>query len=314
MAKPSQARFDPPGPGTWALDPVHFPRPVTRYWAETHPEPFRRGVRDFTSFYGMLIDTLEMAYVNGFAYKPVRPVAPRAGSRALPARRGGVRRQALAGAASRVGRDDQAGVDRDAPRAAGGRSRRALRRGPRRLPDSLPRPPRRDDLPAHALHRRRRWFRPGTSSPMSGDWTGAPLGGAARSDARARRRCRPARRRELERLIAAVEADAERAGAADVRRRSRRGARRSCARSTASRQRPMSGYLDLVGYRLLDGFDISEPLRARAARRAAAGDPRRGRPRRARRPRTSTSGSPTSAARCPRSTGPSSTSCSARRG
>ena len=36
----------------------------------------------------------------------------------------------------------------------------------------------------------------------------------------------------------------------------------------------MSGYLDLVGYRLLDGFDICEPLCARAARRAAARDPR----------------------------------------
>ena len=29
--------FEPPGPGSWNLDPVHFPRPVTRYWSETAP-------------------------------------------------------------------------------------------------------------------------------------------------------------------------------------------------------------------------------------------------------------------------------------
>ena len=68
--------FEAPGPGSWELEAVHFPRPVTRYWEEMHPEAFRRGVRDFTSFYGMLIDTLDYAYINGFAYLCVRPVAP----------------------------------------------------------------------------------------------------------------------------------------------------------------------------------------------------------------------------------------------
>ena len=68
--------FEPPGPGSWELDPVHFPRPVTRYLTENHPEPFRRGVQDFTRFYGMLIDGLEYRVVNGFVYKTVRPVAP----------------------------------------------------------------------------------------------------------------------------------------------------------------------------------------------------------------------------------------------
>ena len=37
--------FEAPGPGTWARDAVHFPRPVTRYWAEMHPEPFHRGTQ-----------------------------------------------------------------------------------------------------------------------------------------------------------------------------------------------------------------------------------------------------------------------------
>jgi phosphohistidine swiveling domain-containing protein len=69
MARSSELRFDPPGPGTWEQDPVHFPRPATRYWEEIHPEPFRRGVAEFTGYYGMLLDTMEMAYVNGIAYR-----------------------------------------------------------------------------------------------------------------------------------------------------------------------------------------------------------------------------------------------------
>ena len=69
----TELRFEPPGPGAWALDPVHFPRPVTRYWAEMHPAAFKRGTNDFARFYGMLIDGLEMAYVNGFAYSIMKP-------------------------------------------------------------------------------------------------------------------------------------------------------------------------------------------------------------------------------------------------
>ena len=36
-------RFEAPGPGSWKQDPVHFPRPVTRYWTEVHPAAFARG-------------------------------------------------------------------------------------------------------------------------------------------------------------------------------------------------------------------------------------------------------------------------------
>jgi phosphohistidine swiveling domain-containing protein len=73
--KATELHFEPPGPGFWELDPVHFPRPATRYWMEVHPEPLKRGTAEFARSYGMLIDGLEIAYVNGFAYKAVRPVA-----------------------------------------------------------------------------------------------------------------------------------------------------------------------------------------------------------------------------------------------
>ncbi len=65
--------YEAPGPGSWNLDPVHFPRPVTRYWAEMHPEPFRRGTSEFMAFYGTPIAGMETQYVNGFAYNAMRP-------------------------------------------------------------------------------------------------------------------------------------------------------------------------------------------------------------------------------------------------
>jgi pyruvate,water dikinase len=38
-----------------------------------HPEPFVRGFSEFTRFYGMLIGTLEYRYVNGFVYSAMLP-------------------------------------------------------------------------------------------------------------------------------------------------------------------------------------------------------------------------------------------------
>ena len=65
--------LDPPGPGSWEQDAVHFPRPVTRYFQETQPPSFKRGTNDFARFYGMLIDGLQMSYVKGFGYNQMLP-------------------------------------------------------------------------------------------------------------------------------------------------------------------------------------------------------------------------------------------------
>ena len=62
----TELRCEPPGPGSWEQDPVHFPRPITRYFQETHPPSFKKGTNDFARFYGMLIDGIQIAYVNGF--------------------------------------------------------------------------------------------------------------------------------------------------------------------------------------------------------------------------------------------------------
>src|SRR5687767_5818493 len=56
-----QLTFEPPGPGSWDLDSLHFPRPVTAYWAEVHPEPFSLGYADMTAYYGAPIQTRRTA-------------------------------------------------------------------------------------------------------------------------------------------------------------------------------------------------------------------------------------------------------------
>jgi pyruvate,water dikinase len=73
MTETTDLKFDPPGPGTWEQDPVHHPRPVTHYWAEMHPEPFAQGTNNFARYYGLLIDGLQSAYINSFGYHQVRP-------------------------------------------------------------------------------------------------------------------------------------------------------------------------------------------------------------------------------------------------
>lgn len=66
--------LEPPGPGSWTLDTVHFPRPATRFAIELFPEPARRGFRQATARYGLLLDHIEWAFVHGWAYLCPRPV------------------------------------------------------------------------------------------------------------------------------------------------------------------------------------------------------------------------------------------------
>jgi rifampicin phosphotransferase len=69
----TKLHLEPPGPGPWTQDAVHFPRPMTRYFQEVHPAAFKRGTNDFARYYGMLIDGLQMSYVEGFGYNQIVP-------------------------------------------------------------------------------------------------------------------------------------------------------------------------------------------------------------------------------------------------
>lgn len=72
--KPAPA-FDPPGPGSWAIDGSHFPRRPTKYAAEIFRTPFEAGFNHFTSRYGLFVDHIRYEFVNGFVYFQPVPVA-----------------------------------------------------------------------------------------------------------------------------------------------------------------------------------------------------------------------------------------------
>ena len=246
--------FEPPGPGSWELDPVHFPRLATRYWAEMHPEPFARGTGEFTRYYGMLLDHMEMQYVNGFAYRALRLVAedevPRRFQRADEVFE------------KKVWREQLQEWDETAKPASIKAHRELQAVDPDALSDTdlIAYLTRCRDHHSQMIYQHMR-FTASAVLPVGdllahlGDWTGvAPsdalsmMRGAAPVSAGASS--------QLERLIAAInqdatarqllESDGDPAQVLDDLRAFDNEV------GTA-----LSEYLDLVGYRLLDGFDIS---------------------------------------------------------
>ena len=249
----SQPDIQAPGPGTWTIDAVHHPRPVTRYWAETHGEPFMRGFRQFTRFYGLLLDYLEIAYVDGFVYHAARPV----GEEEFPQR---VQR---AGEVfeRKLWREQLHDWDTDFKPASIKAHRELQSVDPDGLSDA--------DLVAHLArcrdHHVEMIFQhmrfTGAATIPTGDllahameWTGLPpaqlltmMRGSAPVSAGASE--------ELERLIGALEHDEEARDllASDGDPAAVLEALRGRGGDAGS---AVSDYLDLVGYRLLDGFDI----------------------------------------------------------
>jgi pyruvate,water dikinase len=271
----TELRFEPPAPGSWAIDAVHFPRPATRYWAETQPEAFKRGVGDFTRFYGMLLDTLEVAYVNGFAYMTQRLV----GEQEIPARI--QRAQELF--QGKLWREQLRDWDETVKPAAISAHRELQAVDPDSLSDA--------DLAAYlkrchehhaamiSQHMRltaAAMIPTGDFLAHVGDWTGLPtsdllglLRGAAPVSAGASA--------ELERLVATIAQDAQ--ARELLESDGDPGRTLEALRSLeGDAGQAVNAYLDLVGWRLLDGFDISGPcalelpdVLLRAVRIAAAG-------------------------------------------
>ena len=63
-----ELEFKAPDAGVWEQDGTHTPRPVTRFLQEAFPEGFMKGFHMGTSRYGLMLDHLEPAFVNGFCY------------------------------------------------------------------------------------------------------------------------------------------------------------------------------------------------------------------------------------------------------
>lgn len=60
--------FEAPGAGSWTLDATHFQRPMSRFAFESFRAGMVRGFAEGTARYGLLLDHMEPAAVNGFVY------------------------------------------------------------------------------------------------------------------------------------------------------------------------------------------------------------------------------------------------------
>jgi pyruvate,water dikinase len=252
----AELRFEPPAPGYWERDAVHFPRPMTRYWQEVHPAAFARGTGDFARFYGMLMGSLGSAYVHGYGYRSRVPVAeeeiPARFQRAAEVMQGKLWREQLHDWDERVKPDSI-----NAHRAVQSVDPASL--SDQELVEYLTRC--RDHHAAmiaqHMRYTASAVVPTGDFLAHVGDWTDVPpaeLLGLMRGTAPVSAGASA----ELERLIAAFEADAQAREllASDDDPGQVLAALRALDGETGE---AVSGYLDLVGYRLLDGFDISEP-------------------------------------------------------
>ena len=74
----SNARFTPPGPGSWIRDDVHFARPVSGYFASVYPAAHIAGFSAGTEHYGLLLDYIDIAIVDHFLYSQPRLAPMRA--------------------------------------------------------------------------------------------------------------------------------------------------------------------------------------------------------------------------------------------
>jgi rifampicin phosphotransferase len=251
-----ELRFEPPAPGYWERDAVHFPRPMTRYWQEVHPAAFALGTGDFARFYGMLVGSLGSAYVNGFGYRSMVPLAdeevPARFERAAEVMQGRLWREQLSDWDERVKpesiRAHQAVQSVD-PAALSDQELVAYLTRCRDHHAAM--------IAQHMRYTASAVVPTGDFLAHVGDWTDVPpaeLLGLMRGTAPVSAGASD----QLARLIAAFEADAQAREllASDDDPGEVLAALRALDGEAGE---AVSGYLDLVGYRLLDGFDISEP-------------------------------------------------------
>jgi pyruvate,water dikinase len=80
--------FASPGPGSWELETTHHQRPLSRFSANPLTTAFVEGFSDGAARYGLMVDHLQPAMVNGFAYQQLVPFGAdgSAGAEAMQAR------------------------------------------------------------------------------------------------------------------------------------------------------------------------------------------------------------------------------------
>ncbi|MGE3176847.1 MAG: PEP-utilizing enzyme [Vicinamibacterales bacterium] len=78
--------FTPPSPGAWELEQTHMTRPLTVFAQGFYGPQMMRGFADGTRDYGALLDHLEVAIINRFVYMAPRPVGAPKGAKGPPPR------------------------------------------------------------------------------------------------------------------------------------------------------------------------------------------------------------------------------------
>ena len=253
---PDRLTLDPPGPGTWILDSVHVPRPFSRFQTEIHPPNLAEGFRECARRYGLLLDTLDWRFVNGFAYFAVPP-APET---EIPARF-----QAAAETFERKPwREDMERWEREA-KPASIQAHLALQGVD---PAALGRDELLDHLDRCREHQKRmirqhHWFNCAAFLPVGdlmvhvAEWTGLPLGeflALTRGSAPESAGSFP----QLDRLVPAIRASS--AARAHLESDALAGDILERLRSQSGEVGAAAGdYLDTVGYRLLDSLDTGDP-------------------------------------------------------
>lgn len=269
-------KFEAPGPGSWERESTHVMHPMSRWFAELFPAALMRGFREMTAHYGLLLDHVEFAIVEGFGYACARPVgAPKDAKGAPPklvfklmtwlhpeVRRRVARSREVV--AKRIWRDDMRDWDERLKPAIAATQERLQAVDVASLSDGA--------LAAHIDECRRALAHSiylhhrltGCGLVPVGDyivaasgWTGlpvsellAPLRGASPVSAGATS--------ELAALAAAIRADA--GAAALVRDAGADPAEviRALRASPGALGEAARAYLDLVGYRILTGVDVAD--------------------------------------------------------
>jgi rifampicin phosphotransferase len=229
---------------------------MTRYFQEIHPAAFKRGTNGFARYYGMLIDGLQMSYVEGFGYYQVVP-APDA---EIPQRF----QRAEQVYAQKLWREQLRDWDENCKPSAIALHRELQAVDPDVLSDG--------DLVAYlkrcrdhheAMIAQHMHFTAGAVLPTGdflahvGDWTGLPpseLLGLMRGSAEVS----AGGSDEMVRLKKAFATDS--AACKILQSEGEPEQALASLRSLGGEAgAAVSGYLDLVGNRLIDGFDIAEP-------------------------------------------------------
>lgn len=249
--------FVPPGAGSWSIDKGHVPRPATRFHHEAVLEPFAAAFEGVFARYGIPATTNRQALVNGFSYSQVVPIR---GSE-FEARAA----KAEEAFATRLWRHDLQRWDEEVKPATIERHLELAAFDPDRLDDEAIA----EHLRTCAEHVRRMiaqhhefdgaaMIPVGDFLALAGDWTGLPaavlLELFAGASPVSRGECA-----ELDAVREAVRADARAASLlrgdddpGDVLAR----LRGETAPATAA---AIEAWLDLVGHRIIDGFDVDQP-------------------------------------------------------